>query len=233
MADVIEATDDETRCRERGVLWVWIDGQDAPKNGRGASEEVQPILSVSPGATLRVRLRLEHRHVVYGDYDPLLGVRTLDLWLGALSLRDVLPLDVEQTYAKAPRISFAPPEDLRDSRFYSSAPDSLHLAAHLPGNQSVRFPDIPVRYGTRMRLRFRYLVASGTEGECLARVGQYKDTPTAWKALSAGRLEVPLTTVGRWTTVERTLWTETNATTLAEGFLYCSAPRLARSGSTT
>ena len=36
----------------------------------------RPLVSLAPGAIARVRLRLEHQHVLYGDYDPLLGVRT-------------------------------------------------------------------------------------------------------------------------------------------------------------
>ena len=80
----------------------------------------------------------------------------------------------------------APPEDRRDTRLFVSGPDSLHLEAHIPGNQYYRFPERPVRYGTKMRLRFWYLIASGTEGECRARIAQYKDTPTAWKVLSDG-----------------------------------------------
>jgi hypothetical protein len=48
-----------------------------------------------------------------------------------------------------------------------------------------------------MRLRFWYLIAPGTEGECRARLGQYKDTPTTWKVLTEGTHEQYLTTVGR------------------------------------
>jgi hypothetical protein len=47
----------------------------------------------------RVRLRLEHRHVLYGDYDPLLGTRTLELTLGTARLRDILPLESEHHLA--------------------------------------------------------------------------------------------------------------------------------------
>ena len=111
-----------------------------------------------------------------------------------------------------------PPEDRRDTRHYVSAPDSLHLEAHIPGNQYYRFPERPVRYGTKMRLRFWYLIAAGTEGECRARVAQYKDTPTAWKVLTDGAHEEVLTTVGRWVKVERVFRTETEATTLALDF---------------
>ena len=185
-ADLIESDDEDRRCRERGVLRLWAGEGGTPANGRQAVEEPQATLSLAPGATFRVRLRLEHRHVVYGDYDPLLGTRTVELWLGSALIREALPLDREQFLARPPRVALEPPDDRRDSRYYTSAPDSLHLEAHVPGNQSLRFPEIPVRYGTRMRLRFRYLVASGTEGCCLARVAQYKDTPTAWKVLSRG-----------------------------------------------
>src|SRR5262249_4793698 len=110
------------------------------------------------------------------------------------------------------------PADRRDVRQYVSAPDSLHLEAHVPGNQYYRFPEQPVRYSTRMRLRYWYLAAPGTEGECRARLAQYKDTPTAWKVLSDGGREECLTTVGRWVHVDRTFRTEPDATTRALDF---------------
>ena len=93
-----------------------------------------------------------------------------------------------------------------------------YLEAHIPGNQYYRFPERPVRYGTKMRLRFWYLIAAGTEGECRARVAQYKDTPTAWKVLNEGAHEEVLTTVGRWVKIERVFRTECEATTLALDF---------------
>jgi hypothetical protein len=231
VADVVSAVDESQRCRERVVVQVWTDdpsgdGEDTPAPpppvastaGRVAPAERQPILSIAPGASVRVRLRLEHLHFLYGDYDPLLGARSLELTLGAATLRDVLPLDNEQ-YLSQPKYSWpAPPEDRRDNRFFLSAPDSLHLEAHIPGNQYYRFPERPVRYGTKMRLRFSYFIAAGTEGECRARVAQYKDTPTSWKVLSEGGFEKCLNTVGRWVKVEKVFRTESEATTLALDF---------------
>ena len=112
----------------------------------------------------------------------------------------------------------APPDDRRDTRYFVSAPDSLHLEAHVPGNQYYRFPERPVRYGTRMKLSYWYLIAQGTEGECRARVAQYKDTPSAWKVLADGGHEECLNTVGRWVKVEHVFRTENDATTLALDF---------------
>ncbi len=219
-ADLIESDDEDHRCRERGVLRIWAgEVGGGPATGRQSTEEPQTTLSLAPGTIFHVRLRLEHRHVVYGDYDPLLGTRTVELWLGSALIRETLAMDREQFHARPARVALEPPDDRRDARYYTSAPDSLHLEAHVAGNQSLRFPEIPVRYGTRMRLRFRYLVAAGTEGCCLARVAQYKDTPTAWKVLSSGRFEEPLSTVGRWTRVDRIIRTEADATTLALDFL--------------
>ena len=208
--------------RARGV--ARLDGGVArPQAGSARRRRAPAGPQPAPGATFRVRLRLEHRHVVYGEYDPLLGKRAVEFWLGAASFRDVLPLEQEQYVARPARCSSNAPEDRRDTRYYTSAPDSLHLEAHVPGNQSLRFPEIPVRYSTRMRLRFRYLLAAGSEGTCQARVVQYKDTPTAWKVLPGGRLEQPLETVGRWTRVERIIQTGSDATTMALDFLISDA----------
>ena len=167
---------------------------------------------------MHVRLRLEHQHVLYGDYDPLLGVRTVEITLAGATVRDVVPLDREQ-YLAQPRFAWPePPEDRRDTRHSVSGPDSLHLEAHVPGHQYYRYPDRPVRYGTPMRLRFWYLIAAGTEGECRVRVAQYKDTPTSWRMLTDAGFEKCLKAVGRWTKVEHVFPTEAEATTLALDF---------------
>jgi hypothetical protein len=239
--EVIASADEAQRCRERAGLLVWTGDAEPPaapvarpasgtgagtgsgsgaSAGAGTSAADRPtILSIAPGTTIRVRLRLEHQHFLYGDYDPLLGLRSVGLRLGAATLGDpVVPMDREQ-YLAQPRATWpVPPEDRRDTRHYVSPPDSLHLEAHIPGNQYYRFPERPVRYGTKMRLRFWYLIAAGTEGECRARIAQYKDTPTAWKVLTDGAHEEVLTTIGRWVKVERVFRTEPEATTLALDF---------------
>jgi hypothetical protein len=224
-ADVIAAPDDAARCRERVCLAVWT-GEDGPAEAPPAKPGAAPrgpALTLAPGGTLFARLRWEHQHVLYGDYDPLLGQRALELRLGPATVRDVLPMDQEH-YLALPKPTWpAPPDDRRDTRHFHSPPDSLHLEAHVPGNQSYRFPDRPVRYRTKMRLGFWYLVAPGTEGECRVRIAQYKDTPTAWRALNDGGYDECLTTIGRWVKVERVFRTEADATTLALDFRITSA----------
>jgi hypothetical protein len=64
-----------------------------------------------------------------------------------------------------------------------------------------------------MRLRYWYLIAPGTEGECHARISQHRDA-SIWKALPEGEYEQCLKTVGRWVRVERIFRTEAEATTL-------------------
>jgi hypothetical protein len=235
MGDVLTGAYEEQRCRERVVVQIRnespsgsVSGSSRPFRpipaplhstaGWSAQDELQPYLVVAPGTTIRVRLWIEHLHFLYGDYDPLLGVRSLELTLDAATLRDVLPLDTEQYIAQPKYIWPAPPEDRRDARQFLSAPDSLHLEAHIPGNQSYRFPERPVRYGTMMRLRFAYFVAAGTEGECRVQIMQYKDTPTSWKALSEGWITQCLSTVGRWVRVEKVFRTESEANLLALDF---------------
>ena len=175
-------------------------------------------LSLAPGGLVHVRLRLEHHHILYGDYDPLLANREVELNLGGATIRDLVPLDSEQ-YLAQPKYAWPePPEERRDTRHAISGPDSLHLEAHVPGHHYYRFPDRPVRYGTKMRLRFWYLVAAGTEGEGRARIAQYKDTPTSWRLLNASGFERCLKTVGRWTKVEHIFTTDAEATTVALDF---------------
>jgi hypothetical protein len=227
--DVIASDDEERRCRERATLQLWVEDVDGgpPRRvftvkGDGSSDpepEANPTgIRLAPGSVLRARLRLEHRHLVHGAYDPLLGRRTWELRLGHARLRDELPLDREQEVARPAPAALEVPDDRRDTAVFLSAPDSIHLAAHIPGNGFFRFPEIPVRHGARTRVRFSYLVAVGTEGTCRARLTQYKDSPIAWKLLGDGRREETLATVGRWTRVDLVFRTEPEATTLALDF---------------
>jgi len=110
------------------------------------------------------------------------------------------------------------PEDRRDTRMSVTGPDSLHLEAHVPGNQSYRFPEQPVRYATKMKLRFWYFIAKGTEGEFFGRIAQYKETATEYKALPKGGREECMATVGKWVKVEWIFRTEPEATTLLLDF---------------
>jgi len=224
-AEVISSADESRRCRERLALRLW----SGPAAGgaactaaaampRGADPEPLRTVTVEPGGLLRVRLRLEHQHFLYGDYDPLLGRRDLELKLGATTLRDSLPLDREQYLAQPGETWPEPAEDDKDTRHFVTGPDSLHLEADAPGNNSYRFPERKVRYSSRMRLRFWYMVAPGTEGDFKARVAQYRESPNAWKILSDGGSELTLKAVGRWTLVEKIIRTEAEATTLALEF---------------
>jgi hypothetical protein len=235
VSEIISATDEGQRCRERLAVSVWSE-DDIPCDANHGDQPmakaivsqpraVSPIetlaglpLSVAPGSIIRARLRLEHQHILYGDYDPLLSVRAVTLSLGAVPVRDVLALDREQ-YLAQPRFSWVePPIERRDTRHAVSGPDSLHLEAHVPGHQYYRYPDRPVRYNTKMCLRFSYLIAAGTDGDCKVKVGQSKETPVAWRQLGSGGFEHCLKTVGRWTKVERVIQTEAEATTLTLEF---------------
>ncbi len=228
-SEVIASSDDARRCREKAVLQAWpaARGDDPPEPVSKATVRLvalteQPSWTVPPGGVLRVRLRLEHDHFLYGPYEPLLGPRTLAMKLGGASLRDVLPLDREGRIDPPDSPPWPgpgdPPADRRDHRVFVSAPDSLHLEAHVPGDQSYRFKECPVKYGSRMRLRYWYLVSPGTEGDCKARIVQYRDAPTAWKILSDGDIDQVLAARGRWTKVERIFRTESEATTLTLEF---------------
>lgn len=227
--DVIPSSDETRRCRERAVLQIWpADRAENPPDPiakatvRLVSLTEQPSYTIAPGKTLRVRLRLEHDHFLYGPYDALLGPRSIELNLAANRLRDNVPLDRDSKLPRGEASAWPapgdPPADRMDSRVFVSPPESLHLEAHIPGNQSYRFKECPVKYGTRMRLRYWYLIAPGTEGEGKSRIVQYKDAPTAWKILSDGDVDQALTTVGRWVKVERFFRTEPEATSLTLEF---------------
>ncbi|MGO9465777.1 MAG: hypothetical protein ACLQIB_54495 [Isosphaeraceae bacterium] len=237
VSEVIASVDESQRCRERLLVSVWAEdqasGNPTPSSrgvtATGAGSSPVPVststarsmilpLSLGPEAIVCVRLRIDHQHMIYGDYDPLLAVRKVELALGNSVVRDVVALDREQ-YLAQPRFTWPePPKERRDSRHAVSGPDSLHLEAHVPGHHYYQFPGRPVRYSSKMRLRFWYLIAAGTEGDCCVRVTQLKDTPTCWRTLHNGDYEQTLKTVGRWTKVERVIQTEPECTTLTVEF---------------
>jgi hypothetical protein len=233
-ADVITDVDESHRCRERLTISVWT--VEGPRSDSGSASKssnlpkaasmpppglpplpLQP-LSLGPGDTVHLRLRIDHDHIIYGDFDPLLGVRTVELSFGSSVVRDVIPLDREQ-YLAQPKYTWPePPEERRDTRHFISAPDSLHLEADVPGHQSYRYQERPVRYNTKMRLRFWYLIAAGTEGEARVRIAQNKDTPLTWSPLHEATVEERLKTIGRWTKYERIIQTAPEATRLVLEF---------------
>lgn len=209
IAEVIASPDGAAICRERLSLSIHTDDSPPPSP---PAKSVDPI-SLAPGASGLLRLRFEHEHAPSGPYDPLLGERTLALRVGGETFHDVVPLDQEE-YLAQPRFEWPEiPEDLRDSSRFVSAPDSLHLEADLPDRRIHRFPDRPVRYGSRMRLSFWYLIAQGTLGECRVRLTQSNE-----RSLRGGGFDEELTTVGRWTRVEWLVPIEYDAATVGLDF---------------
>jgi hypothetical protein len=210
--EVITSSDESQQCRESLAICM-----SASRLQLG--DDRNPFLiSLAPEASLYIRLRIEHQHAVYGNYDPLLGIQSVKLSIASRTFCDRLFLDSEHYLAQPKHAWPEPPSDRRDTHHFVSPPDSLHLEAHVPGHQSFRYPECPVRYGTRMRLRFWYLVAAGTEGDCRVQLDQYKDTPTSWHPLTNSRLEQSLDVIGRWTKVEQVVRIENEATTVALGF---------------
>jgi hypothetical protein len=214
-ATVISNSNDRHRCRERISLSI-ATGDRPPTEPLPAKTTFLPV-RVTPGQTIWLFLTLEHEHFLYGTYDPLLGVRKLDIQLGPCRLIDTIPLDSEQAPA-TPRVKLsAPPKERLDQRQFRSTPESLYLAADVPGYQYFRFDDMPVRYGTQFKLSFWYLVAVGTEGSCNVRVMEYQDTPNAWYRLDGG-FDEPITLQGRWRKFEQTFQTRDETTTMALDF---------------
>ncbi len=168
VSEIISAPDDSHRCSERLLALVWTEDQNratrhpSQRTSPSPSIGVVPIaqavqarsllpLSIAPDGIVHIQLRLEHQHAIYGDYDPLLSMRTVELKLGSLVVHDIVPLDCEQ-YLALPRFTWPdPPVERRDTLHFISAPDSLHIEAHVAGNQCYRYPERPIRYNTKMR----------------------------------------------------------------------------------
>jgi hypothetical protein len=221
VCEVIASPDDAVQTRERGRLSVWashINNRDDDRPDAAAAPASLDPIALAPGDLVRVRLELEHLRFLYGKYDPLLGERRIELSLGGLHFRDRAPLDRERR-VPPPRCELeTPPPDRLDPGQFLSPPHSLHLEAHVPGNQYYRFRDQDVRYATPMKLSFWYLVAHQTQGKVKARVAQYRDCKSSWKVLPEGGFEVVFEREGCWTFVERVFTTQAEATTLGLDF---------------
>lgn len=226
--EIIPSLDESKRCRERGSLRVWkkpeldtaIVRTGGDESRRDASmietpRSPQEPLAIASGSTLCVEVNLEHIHDLHGSYDPLLGARTLDLTIGDAHFHDSLALDQEPIVESIESAWTTIPADRTDDRHFVSPPNSLHLQAHIPGDQAYRYPDRSVRRGTKMKLTYWYLIAPGTRGECRARLSQYRDTPTTWRVLDQGAIDENLTVIGRWTKVERVFRADAEATSVA------------------
>jgi hypothetical protein len=215
----------DEKCEEQVSISIWIKNGILPPNVFTATTNpplVQYPVFDRPICIIRndiinIRIKLEHYHIIYGDYDVLLGVRDISLDMGFYHIKDIFHLDKEE-YVAYPQ--FEPhkiPEERLDNR-YSMSGQSLHLTADVPGNQYYRYPEQPVRYSSKMRLSFWYLIANGTEGECKFRVAQYKETPIAWKPLYNEADEQRLRVVGQWTKFERIINTTAETTKVTVEF---------------
>ena len=212
---VIPHSNDRSRCREKISLAITTGDKPAAEPSPAKTNFIP--LHLAPGQTIWLYLTLEHDHFLYGTYDPLLGARQLEICLGPCRLIDSIPLDTEQAPAiPLVRLS-APPKERLDQRQFHSAPDSLYLAADVPGYQYFRFDDMPVRYGTQFKLSFWYLIAVGTEGNCQVRVMEYQDTPNAWYRLDGG-FDEQMAVQGRWHKFEQSFQTRDETTTMALDF---------------
>lgn len=211
---VIASSNDRLRCREQISIAFSTDNQPEEKPFKGRLYFIP--LHLVPNKSFWCYLRLEHEHFLYGTYDPLLGTRHLIVRLGAHRLFDELVLD--DVNSTQPKILLSViPKDRLDERQFHSAPDSLLVAADVPGLQYFRFDDVNVRYESTFVLSFWYLVALDTESICHARVIEYQDTPNAWYRLDAGFDELLIVT-GQWRKFERSFTLTNRTTTIAIDF---------------
>jgi hypothetical protein len=218
VAPVIPSEREDLRCVERVKIRAWADGDDEP-----GLEDVPHRVRISPNQPIRIRILLVHDHFLYGAYDPLLGIRRLDLRLGIETIRDEVSIDHEQYFACPRDFWETVPDEHKDTTRFVSSPDSLLLDASLPGCQYFRFPERKVRYGSVVTLSFSYWIARGTEGDFKVRVAQYRESPGAWQVLSKGAAENVLKGVGRWVKFEKSFVTESEATTMAVDFRIANA----------
>jgi len=218
--DIMSAGDEMKLCRERMSVQIWNDSLTRPPlRVKMTAEAIEPIAVpvMSPGEIMGVRLWFAHEHFLYGPYNPLLGTRNVTLRSGPIALVDTVVYATARPVEAVERWN-EPLDERKDNRHFITPPDSLILEAHIPGNQYYRFPERAVRYGTRYRLTYWYLIAPGTEGEFRVRISQYRDSQASWQVLHEGSIEDVHAIVGRWVKVERIITTQPEATSLAADF---------------
>jgi hypothetical protein len=209
--DVIPSTDID-RCRETGTFKLWKGEKPVVFNPNG------PMLSLATGDSLRVRIEIDHDHLLF-NYDMLLGSRTVEMFIGPNRvLNDTVTMDREPYLAFPKYVLPKIADDRLDNRHYTSPPHSLHLEAHIPGNEHFRFSEQPVRHSSKMRIRFRYLIATGTQGDCRVRIIQSRETSSAYRVLYECIVEKSLKTAGRWNKADFVLTTDEQANLLALDF---------------
>lgn len=217
---VIANSNDRHHCRERISVAFSLNLEEKPFKNR----IYWMPLKLIPQKEFWCYLKIEHEHFLYGmtdkdhpGYDPLLGDRNLKIRLGNIYFLDIIPISQEY-YSAQPRINLnSPPKEKMDDRQFRSSPDSLYLAADIPGLQYFRFDDMHLKYGSELKLSFYYLIAVDTEGSGNVRVIEYQDTPNAWYRLEGGfdeRLEI----TGRWRKFEQTFRLRNETTTIALDF---------------
>lgn len=160
------------------------------------------------------QVRLGHLHNVYGDVDPLFGRIQVKGQLYGRDFQDTLTFEPTALFHPSTAAWQCFPEDRQDKSFFYSAPDSL-LLSRAASQAYYRFPEQRVRYSTRMRLRFRYLIAPGTLCPCMARLQQYVDTPSSWRVVPDGEFQEELKSIGRWTQYTHVFTTTATTTTIA------------------
>ena len=216
LATVIDSSNDKRKCKENIFLGITkqIEDVDLPTLVRSA---FLPI-NLKKGDRLKIFLICAHDHFLYGTYDPLLGEREIEITIAGNTIKDTISLNQELSPARTVVKLSTPPKERMDDRQFRSAPDSLYLAADVPGFQYFRFDDIkPIRRRTEFKLSFSYLIAVGTEGTCHARIMEYQDTPNAWYRLDGG-FDQQLPLQGRWQKFEQTFRALDDATTIALDF---------------
>jgi hypothetical protein len=166
-------------CREIRMAFL-LPGSASP-----FTDALEPRdLAVRPGDAFYCVLQLQHIHDVTGAWDPLLGTRRLSFRCGPIAFEDTIPLDREKSPAATPHVRFPAFPERMSSKYYRTPPDSILLSQAIAGKQYLGLPEIRVRYGSTILIRFHYLIARGSD-PLHARFTQYMDCMGTWRVLGA------------------------------------------------
>ncbi len=178
----INAVANDSPCRSGRVMsrTVLLITAAKARGGVAPSGPAQPALSIAPGAVHARSAPVRAPALTLRRLRPACSAkRTVDAcnW-GRRSSATCRPdRSASNTSPCRKRTGPAPSRTGSTPAISFRVPIACTWRRMSPATSRYRFPERPVRYATKMRLKYWYLIASGTDGGCRVRITQYQETP--------------------------------------------------------
>ena len=215
LTTVIANKKESQQCKEYITCSLAMGDQPPPIDV--VSETDFLSVTLQPQQIFWLCLSIKHHHFLYGKYDALMGRREISVNFGFAKFSDVLEMNDEHHDSDLLGVLSALPPERLDAAQFHSPPDSLLITIADDSLQDFRFDDMPVRYDTKIKLTFWYLIAYRNSGECRVRLMQYQDGDGACYRLD-DLLDENLKISSGWQYFEKILTTGNKTNTVALDF---------------